>query len=88
MTLAPDNVARPMAQRDPSRRTRSFRRRAIPVGLGLVLAVVYGVVMSVAGAGDGVRLAVGLPLFTAFLAWAGAYAVPSGGGASSRGQRS
>lgn len=52
----------------------------MPLALGLVLAVVFALVMSTIGAADAVRLAVGLPLFAAFLAWAGVYALPRDGG--------
>jgi hypothetical protein len=51
-------------------------RRLVPFGVGLVLALVFSVVMEVAGASDVVRLAVGFPLLALLIVWALFYAFP------------
>lgn len=61
---------------NPYRGPYGVDRRAIPLALGLVLAVLFGLVTSMADASGLARVAIGAPLLGAFVAWAVAYAIP------------
>lgn len=65
---------------NPYRGPHGFDRRAIPLGLGLGLAVVFALVMSAADASVLARAAIGVPLLGAFVAWAVVYAIPAPSG--------
>jgi hypothetical protein len=61
---------------NPYRGPYGVDRRAIPLALGLVLAVLFGLVTSMADASGLARAAIGVPLLGAFVAWAVVYAIP------------